>query len=205
VLITILSKCRKLIKWLQRKVQNIGIRLEQELQTSQDQARDVAVSVPYQNGTKNIACTTNCSSAAQIVSSGTMPSRSAAGRAIYTQKNGHMIDALKQRARKREIVEEAVEALQYLGKDLNASLWAQLMKLWGLKISASWWMSSVERSAENPQTFLGELLTNHLRANPFLRGFGVRSKPVPILSPPLHFYINCTELMQPSHSKVTST
>ena len=86
---------------------------------------------------------------------------------------------LKRRVRKKAIVEEAREALEYLNQDFNLAWWVRVME-W-LKIKGCGMGFGVTRKAlkftESRSKLLGELLASHLRVNPFLRGLNVRAFP----------------------------
>lgn len=85
---------------------------------------------------------------------------------IHARAENRMLHALKKRVRKEEVIEEAKEALDYLSEDFD-TLCVQLMKL------CVCGMSKVALLTMDRQ-LLGELVSNHLRATPFLRGFDVR-------------------------------
>jgi hypothetical protein len=167
----IFTGCRAFVKQLRHRVRN----LKNLLKKQQEQSPDVSVNVrelPLPS-TESYVSRTHYASAATISSTGNL--RFAPGHNIHTQSDSHVMHALKQRFRKQEMIEEAEEALKYLSNNLNASLWARLRKLCGFATTTWSRMGSVEPSQGNPHTFLGEQLANHLRANPFLRGFDVCS------------------------------
>lgn len=106
-----------------------------------------------------------------------MKTRIAPGHTIADDPDSLLLNALKRRVRKEEIVKEAKKAHTDLRKNLNGSLWLHIVRVCSCSTYAGCGMKGLEMSRQDPQKILGELLASHLRDHPFLRDLDV-SEPV---------------------------